>query len=489
MITMTEYQDIVRLRNSGKTHQEIANLVGISTRSVSRYLKQGKIPKYQREKLATRPDPLEGFYEIVNEQLEKNSNILLSELYQFLIEKGYQGSERTLRRKTADLRRLLKGKEVFFQRTVSPGQVMEGDFTEMYIDIQGTQRKVYLWVTSLPFSGTYFITPYYHCTFECFADGSVNAFNEFNGIAETYRLDNMSPAVKKILSGKDREVTARFRQFQNHYGFKQDFCNPGKGNEKGHIESNNKHIKQQLRSKISLHNLSFSSLDAFKAFVWSFCQEHNNRQAVVDKFNEEQLLSLNGEPFKSFRTTIAKINKFSLFTLDTSGHTYSVPSQYIGLSLEVRVYAAHVEVFYNGSPICCHTRIYGSKGIVSISVEHIIDGLLKKPGAVKDWKHRQILFERPAWIRFYNQLIEQGGTDKQYLSCLKLIKKYSRDIVTIAMELAADQKDYFTAPSLESLINNNMENIYDIKPLKTNLEQFDELLEGKTNGSQSKSKT
>ena len=120
-----------------------------------------------------------------------------------MCQKGYEGSERTLRRKTLKLRTSLKNKEVFFQREVRPGEVMEGDFTEFFISIEGKKRKVYLWVTSLPFSNSYFATPYYHCSFEAFADGSVKSFQEFNGIAKKYRLDNMSPAVSKILSGKN----------------------------------------------------------------------------------------------------------------------------------------------------------------------------------------------------------------------------------------------------------------------------------------------
>jgi transposase len=126
---------------------------------------------------------------------------------------------------------------------------MEGDFTEIYIEITGHKRKIYLWVCSLPFSNSYFATPYYHCNFECFADGSVKAFNEFGGVAKKYRLDNMSVAVKKILMGKNRIVTARYAELQEHYGFSQDFCNPARGNEKGNVEANNRFLKRKYYPK------------------------------------------------------------------------------------------------------------------------------------------------------------------------------------------------------------------------------------------------
>lgn len=489
MISMTDYQRIVQLRNSGKTQEEIARELGISRRSVIRYLKDGKIPSYSRRTKSNRPDPMEGFYEIVEEKLANDSTILLNDLYAYLCEKGYQGSERTLRRKTRELREKNKAKEVYFQRAVIPGEVMEGDFTEVHVVIGNVKRKVYLWATSLTHSNTFFATPYYHCTFECFADGSVRAFNEFNGTAKRYRLDNMSPAVSKILSGRDRVVTSRYKQLQDHYRFEQDFCNPARGNEKGNIESNVRHIKRRVLSRISLNQIEFRSLEAFKEFVWAFCREHNRQQLTQTKFNQEPLRPLPAQPFRSFRTEVVTINKYSLFNLNPTGHLYSVPSKFIGMSLELRVYPDQLEVMDQGKIIASHARIYGPKGLVSIMPEHVIGGLLKKPGAMKDWKYRQVLFSRPIWLAFYNDLIAKGGCDKDYLQCLKLITTHGRDLVTLAMEIALENKEKPTAIDLKRLITNEMDNVCEIKPLKPSLHHFDELLHGDRNGKQFTSKS
>jgi transposase len=489
MISMTDFQQIIQLRNKGKTQEEIAHKLGISRRSVIRYLKEGKIPQYSRSTKSNRVDPLIDFFSIVQEKLELNPKIPLNELYEYLCDKGYEGSERTLRRKTADLRRKLKNKEVYFQREVRPGEVMEGDFTELYIHIAGKKKKIYLWVTTLPFSNAYFVTPYYNCSFESFADGSVHAFNEFGGVAKAYRLDNMSPAVTKILSGRDRTVTKRYAELQQHYGFKQDFCNPGRGNEKGNVESNNKFIKKKIQSRISLNNLSFSSLEAFKDFVWEICRDHNQKACVAEKLSSEDLLPLPQFAFKCFRTEVVSVNRYSLFTLGKTGHMYSVPSKFIGLSLEARVYPETVEVVSTGEVICSHKRIYGVRGIVSIFVEHIIDGLFKKPGAMKDWKYRHILLERPAWKRFYSKLKNEGGRDKDYLGCLKLVSKYGKDLVTVAMELLMDSNEKLSSNSLEQLIKNDMENIYNINPIDVDLGQYDDFLIGGKDGGELKGKS
>ncbi len=483
MISMLDFKQIIQLRNKGKSQQEIAESIGISRRTVIRYLKDGKIPEYSRKTTSNRIDPMDGFYQVVKSKLELNPKLPLNELFEYISMKGYQGSERTLRRKTRDLRTALKTKEVYFQREVRPGEIMEGDFTEFYIFIAGTKRKIYLWVTSLPYSNAYFVTPYYHCSFEAFAEGSVESFKEFNGIAKKYRLDNMSPAVSKILSGKDRIVTARFAQFQQLYSFEQDFCNPGRGNEKGNVEANNKFIKKKINAHISLNNLSFSNIAAFKEFVWALCRQHNDKELVAEKFKKEELISLPESVFKCFRTSVVSINKYSLFTLERTGHMYSVPSRYIGLSLETRIYPDRLDILYAGKVVCSHQRIYGARGLTSIYPEHVIAGLLKKPGAMKDWKYRHVLFERPEWRNFYEKMKEAGSSDKDYLNCLKLINKYGHELITVAMELSMEGEEKLSAAQLNRIISNDMENIYQIKPLKLNLNQYDIFLTGENNGS------
>jgi transposase len=481
MISMTDFKQIIILRNEGKSQEDIAVLLGISRRSVIRYLKSGKIPVYKRDVGATRIDPMANFLDLAKNCLETIPDISLNELFEHLKKNGYKGSLRSMRRKTSDIRKKLKNKEVFFQRIAKAGEVMEGDFTELQITIGGIVKKVYLWITSLPYSNSFFATPYFNCTFECFAEGSVHAFNEFGGIAKKYRLDNLSPVVTKILSGKERLVTQRFSQFQNYYGFSQDFCNPARGNEKGNIEANNKHFKIKLKSKIALEKLTFINLESFRKYVWSLCREHNQSDEIKNKFNEENLLMLPEHPFKSFRTEIVKINKYSLFSLGTSGHMYSVPSKYIGLSLEARIYPDYLEIIELDKTVCIHKRLLGVKGLVSINIEHVIEGLLRKPAAFRDWKYREIIFERPSWKMFYSKLIEAGKDEKEFLRCIGLLKEFDRENITLAMELAMEGQMELTSNTLKNLINNEFKNVLAIPELPVNLDQYDFLIKGDQN--------
>jgi len=478
---MSDYKEIIQLRNKGKSHEEIASIIGVSRRTIIRYLKTGKIPVYKRVQ-NKKCDLLDGFYQEIENSFKICPELKVSELFVTLKEKGYQGSRRHLERQTKKIRDLKKSNSVYFERKVEPGKVMEGDFTEMDVMIGTKIVRVYLWVTSLVYSNKVFATPFFNESFECFAQGSADAFNEFGGIADKYRLDNLKPAVKKILQGHDREVTKRYAEFQAHYGFKQDFCNPAAGWEKGNVESNNCHFKRRIKNKIKLNKLSFTCLEAFKNFVWQVCRDHNNFDSVQDRLKtEENLLSpLPRFPFASYQAHFSKVNKYSFFTFGKTGHVYSAPSEYCGMTLEVRSWTDKVELLYQDEVVASHNRIYPPHEPFSIQVEHIIKALCKKPGAFKDWKYRECLLSHPIWKKFYKKLSDTKPSDcanKDYLNCLRLMTKYHRHDVTAAMDLAlGDQNIDLESKSLTKILEDESFDAFLIEPIAIDLTEYDQLL-------------
>ena len=319
-------------------------------------------------------------------------------------------------------------------------------------------------------------------TFECFAEGSILAFEEFGGIAECYRLDNLSPAIKKIFK-RERLLTRRFKEFQDYYGFKVHFCNVSSGWEKGTVESNNFHIKRRLRNSIAYNKLSFTSLDAFKSYVHQKCLEFNRKKDVELKFSSEVLLKLPPSRFEAFQPYISKVNKYSTVTYGNQKHRYSVPSEYIRCRVEVRAYASEVIIAWQGEIIAKHKRLYGTGDEVSIHIEHIIKELARKPGVFKEWKHRNIIFEQPVWYSFYRTMLEQPGAhDNKFLKCLELISDHGKDEITTAMERLKASGGLLTNAKLKEVITDAGNSQTKMKPSHRNLVEYDKLLQGKNNG-------
>ncbi|MEO5971202.1 MAG: IS21 family transposase [Bdellovibrionia bacterium] len=477
---MTEFKQIVQLRNVGKTQKEIAAELGLSERTIRNYLKSGSIPCYERS-VPTRPNPLsEEHLAIAHEMLRLYPKIEVKRILRRLKEEGYKGSYKTLLRRLESVTRVTQPAPIFFQREHFPGDLMEGDFTELAgISIGGEVLKVQLWVVRLIYSGRISATAFFNTTWECFLEGSVQAFCSFGGIAKRYRLDNLSPVVK-LLSKRERKITSRFTQFQNHYGFKTDFCNPASGWEKGSIESTVGIVKTRIREVIGLGNLHFKDLASFQELVLRIVDEYNSEAAIEQKFEEENLSPLPREPFPAFEEVVVSIDKYATCSPLKNGHRYSAPSYLSGLSIEARVYVSRIDLIYESKVVASHSRLRGKPGQVRIDLLHIIGELCKKPGVVLEWKHRHVLFSHPTWNRFYEKLKNQPNNEsasmKEYLRCLKHMTDYGKDNVTAAMELCLeDNRELSSLKLKEVLTNEPLADVLSIKPIRRNLSRYDEL--------------
>ena len=61
-------------------------------------------------------------------------------------------------------------------------------------------------------------------------------FHQAGGVPTHLRIDNLSAAVVTVGKGDNRTYTDAFLQFQMHYNFEVQPCNPYSGHEKGNVE-------------------------------------------------------------------------------------------------------------------------------------------------------------------------------------------------------------------------------------------------------------
>ena len=120
---------------------------------------------------------------------------------------------------------------------------------------------------------------------------------------------------------------------------------------------------------------------------------------------------------------------------------YSVPAK-PGRTVEVRLYASRVEVRDEGQGIACHERCYERNQQV-LELEHYLDVLERKPGALAGSKPLAAWRQRGLWPESYDRLLEdlirrhgkQSGT-RQMIQVLSLIKPYGHERVRTAVEEA-----------------------------------------------------
>jgi transposase len=99
-------------------------------------------------------------------------------------------------------------------------------------------------VLSFPYSNAGFAQVLPGENSECLLEGLKWIFEYMGSIPQRIRFDNLifSPVSRRndtaavTLKKKARKISEAFDRFCLHYGFKAEFCNIGKANEKGHVK-------------------------------------------------------------------------------------------------------------------------------------------------------------------------------------------------------------------------------------------------------------
>jgi hypothetical protein len=113
-----------------------------------------------------------------------------------------------------------------------------------------------------------------------------------------------------------------------------------------------------------------------------------------------------------------------------------VNSRLIGEVVEARLFPHHVEVWYGGQRVEKLPRLHGRTNY-RIDYRHIIDWLVRKPGAFASYRYREHLFPSSRFRRAYDALKEAmpNRCDRRYLQILELAAKEGEARVDDALRL------------------------------------------------------
>ena len=110
------------------------------------------------------------------------------------------------------------------------------------------------------------------------------------------------------------------------------------------------------------------------------------------------------------------VTAFSTISVDTS--LYSVPSRLIGRVLRVLIYPEVVRVFLDRNLVQEMPRL--APGARKINYRHVVEHLLRKPGAFQTYQYRNELFPTVVFREAYDVLVAKRPerADKEYLNIL-----------------------------------------------------------------------
>jgi hypothetical protein len=274
-------------------------------------------------------------------------------------------------------------REVFVPLVYAPGDLAQVDFFEVLVDIARARVKAWMFVMRLMHSGKDFAWLYPRQDQVCFLDGHVRAFEHFGAVPHRIAYDNLSAAVKRVLVGSDRELTARFLALRTHYVFEASFCRPATGHDKGGVESRGKAIRWQ-------HLVPIPRGDSLEAISSELLLRLDARAAtrrvadggtVADRFAAEKarMLPLPDRPFRAAAARPVSTSRRSLAKIE--GATYSIPCRWAGRDVMAYVGVDEVEIVLPDGERVVHPRQrFGGR---SVRYRHYLPELARKPQALR----------------------------------------------------------------------------------------------------------
>jgi transposase len=489
MVTDNQVRILMKLINREKTLKTAAAKAGMSEKTARKYRKSGKLPSQCKvvHNWRTRPDPFDqNDWLWVEEVLENNDGIEAKTLFEVLQREHpgrYQdGQLRTFQRRVKLWRALRgPGNEVFFPQIYKPGEWGASDFTRMKplgITINGIPFDHMLYHFVLCYSNWETSTICFSESYESLSTGLQNALWKLGGVPRYHRTDNLTSAVNKV--GNPEVFTDNYRGLANHYGFESQKIQPRCPNENGDIEQRHHRLKRAIDQALMLRgSRDFASREEYEEFLEKLFDQLNSGRR--ERFKEELavLRQLPRKRHDDYTQVGCKVTRFS--TIRVLKNSYSLHSRLIGEQVKARIYADHIEVWYAQRKIEDLPRLRGSNGHY-INYRHIIDWLVRKPGAFKNYRYKDDLFPTSQFRMAYDLLRCQHGSKKggkHYLKILKLAAKESETLVNESLRFLVRRGDDIDSETVEAMVESGLRPpaVTDVEVEQVDLTIYDQLLE------------
>jgi hypothetical protein len=469
-----------------KTQEMAAAKAEMDVKTARKYCQLGKLPSDVKVEHTwrTRFDPFAEVWAELERYLTGNPGLEAKTLFDYL-QRTYPGSFadgqlRTLQRRVKQWRALQgPGKTVMFPQEHQPGVLCQSDFTHMSdlgITIAGEPFAHMLYHFVLTYSNWETGTICFSESFESLSQGLQDALWKLGGVVKEHQSDRLSAAVANPASrGRFREQYAALLRY---YGLQGRMIHVRQPHENGDVEQRHYRFKRALSQALMLRgSRDFASRADYAVYLERLFEQLNaNRQA---RFAEELALlrPLPARRLESCTRLQLKVGPSS--TIRVKHNVYSVHSRLIGERIEVRVYAEHLEVWYAQRCVERLVRLRG-EGKHHIQYRHMIECLVRKPGAFERYRYRSDLFPTHRFRMAYDQFTARWPqrASQEYVKLLELAAKENEAAVDTVLQQLLEQGTAIEVAEVACLVKQALEPQAspDVRIAPVDLSVYDRLL-------------
>jgi hypothetical protein len=461
MVTDQQVRRLFKLVQTEKNFGIAAIKAGMDEKTARKYRKLGKLPSEleQPHTWRTRQDPFEDSWDGIKLMLEINPGLEAKTIFEDLQRRNpgryADGQLRSLQRHIK-VWRASEGpaKEVFFTQVHYPGQLGQSDFTNMNklgITIGGRPFDHLIYHFVLTYSNWETGSICFSESFESLSQGLQNALWVLGGVPEMHRTDCLTTAVQK--TGHPDEFTLRYQDLLDHYRLKGCKTNPNSPHENGDVEQRHHRFKRAVNQGLLLRNSrDFADRQDYEQFVRRLFKQLNAGRR--QRFSQEQVVlhRLPNRRIDAFKKSSMTVGPSS--TIRVNHNIYSVDSRLIGERIKTRLFMDRLEVWYGQKRVDTLPRLRG-EGKHTINYRHIIDSLIRKPGAFENYRYREDLFPTSRFRIAYDSLKQrhsQSTAAKQYLNILYLAARQSETAVDDVLRMLIDKNMRICDEQVEALV-------------------------------------
>lgn len=338
----------------------IASNLGLHHTTVRRALEsEGEHSAVVSTQTQLRPSQLDPYKPLIAAILEQYPRLRATRLAHMLRERGYSGSNRSVRRYVHTVRPVAQS-EAFLRLDTFPGEQAQVDWGHFgHFQVGHARRPLSCFVLVLSWSRAMYARFALDQTLESFLRGHVEAFHALGGVARTILYDNLKSVVLERMGDLFR-FHPRILDLAGHYHFAPQPCAVARGNEKGRVERTIRYLRDSFFAA-----RRFSSLADLNAQLasWIAVTAHArvrpgdpDRQPVAQALEEERprLLALPEHPFSCDHVRPAVSGKTPYLRFDNND--YSIPHRLIRRPLTLAAGEQIVRILDATGEVARHTR-------------------------------------------------------------------------------------------------------------------------------------
>jgi hypothetical protein len=268
-----------------------------------------------------------------------------------------------------------------------------------------------------------------------------------------------------------------YRSLLAHFNITPQTINVAQPHENGDVESANGVLKRRLDQHLLLRgHREFASVAVYEQFIGEALDKANRtRQAkLAEELAVMRLLAVDLLP--EYEEVTARVSRGS--TIQVNCSAYSVPSRLIGQTVQVRCYVDRLEVFCRGQQQLTMPCVNGGQRH-AVNYRHVINWLVRKPGAFRQYRYREDLFPSLVFRRAYDALSRVCAPRTADLEYLRLLQEAARtmesDVEQALTQVAALGQTPRWSTVLEFLPRPAVERPV-LQPLAVNLAEYDQLI-------------